>query len=602
MIELVTAVVILAIVSAVALPVFSSLRNSSTDSSYAAQLANLAKSAQGIAITNNRTTPTSADFASALAEMPTLAAASAGIDAAASVTLSTSSSASVVASTATTVVSVDTTSTPGTSGLARQTPDGGCAMAQLTSNKPYSWFYTSALGSNCSGTTAIAGPNQATPTFATTPASGPTWITPTVAAGQISLSWTAPTITCGAITGYVVYQAASSSGPWTTPAAVQPSGTSTNVTVTGLTNGTTYYFEALASTSCGNSPLNSYTSAVPAGTPTAMSVTATATGTLTVSWTAPSSTGGAATGYVLQQGTSASGPWSNATTQPVSTATSAVESSLGNNTTAYFQVAAKYSAYIGPYTSPAGSATTWTTPDAPTIGTPTWTDAAGQGYNVLTVNWTAPASNGGTAVTAYTVQWSNNGGSSWTTATTAASGTSYAINSLPNGTTAAITYTVRVAATNTVGTGSYSGTSSVNSFQSTFALSGLNAAGCTTLLLYSVDGSHAFNPNFFGTNAAVLNMTNSTFPWSRGGSGSYKLCVTSTGNVTINNSSSTVLWSAGNVWLYLSVSLFGSDGYNFNKDPYFVMQNGGNFELHATDSTVNLNGDATIWSTGTNGL
>ncbi|EQD54729.1 Fibronectin, type III domain protein, partial [mine drainage metagenome] len=58
----------------------------------------------------------------------------------------------------------------------------------------------------------------------------------------MALSWTAPTNTGGsAITGYDVYEGTTTGGE--SAAAVNTTAiTGTSYTVTGLTNGTTYYF------------------------------------------------------------------------------------------------------------------------------------------------------------------------------------------------------------------------------------------------------------------------------------------------------------------------------------------------------------------------
>jgi hypothetical protein len=91
-----------------------------------------------------------------------------------------------------------------------------------------------------------------------------------------------------------------------------------------------------------------------------------------------------------------------------------------------------------------------TAPDAPT----SLSGTAGNGQVSLT--WTAPASNGGAAITDYAVQYSSNSGSTWATfADGTSTDTSATVTGLTNGTA----YTFRVAAVNSVGTGSYSSAS-----------------------------------------------------------------------------------------------------------------------------------------------
>lgn len=80
---------------------------------------------------------------------------------------------------------------------------------------------------------------QEVPVFMLVPSPAPpTGLTAAVGSGQITLSWTAP---AGyTVSGYRVYYATSATGPWTPWAGNPASGTT--ATVTGLTNGTPYWF------------------------------------------------------------------------------------------------------------------------------------------------------------------------------------------------------------------------------------------------------------------------------------------------------------------------------------------------------------------------
>jgi hypothetical protein len=126
-----------------------------------------------------------------------------------------------------------------------------------------------------------------------------------------------------------------------------------------------------------------------------------------------------------------------------------VVTGLANGTAYTFTVTA--SNPFGSATSAASnSVTPATTPGAPTSVTAT------PGNVSAAVSWTAPASNGD-AITDYVVQYSSNSGSSWTTfADGTSSSTSATVTGLANGTS----YVFQVAATNSVGTGSYSTASS----------------------------------------------------------------------------------------------------------------------------------------------
>ena len=90
-------------------------------------------------------------------------------------------------------------------------------------------------------------------------------------------------------------------------------------------------------------------------------------------------------------------------------------------------------------------------PDAPT------TVAGTAGNTTVALTWVAPASTGGSSITDYVVQYSSDSGSTWTTfADDTSTSTSATVTGLTNGTS----YIFHVAATNSVGTGSYSTSSS----------------------------------------------------------------------------------------------------------------------------------------------
>jgi hypothetical protein len=92
------------------------------------------------------------------------------------------------------------------------------------------------------------------------PPSAPFALMVGVASAQVSLSWTAPSTSGGSpVTGYDVYIS-------TTPGAAGAkvaSVTTTGYTATGLTNGTTYYFEVTAVNVAGEGPASAQVSATP---------------------------------------------------------------------------------------------------------------------------------------------------------------------------------------------------------------------------------------------------------------------------------------------------------------------------------------------------
>ena len=90
--------------------------------------------------------------------------------------------------------------------------------------------------------------------------------TPTAGNASVSLSWTAPSANGSAITDYKIYYSTSASGTYTLFSDTV--STTTSVTVTGLTNGTAYFFKIAAVNSVGDSALSAAsTSSTPAAPP-----------------------------------------------------------------------------------------------------------------------------------------------------------------------------------------------------------------------------------------------------------------------------------------------------------------------------------------------
>jgi predicted phage tail protein len=268
----------------------------------------------------------------------------------------------------------------------------------------------------------------------------PTGLAGTPGNGQVTLSWNAPASDGGAaIIGYDVYLGTTSRGESASPVN---SGliTGTSYTVSGLKNGTTYYFTADAVNGAnlhsGPSAEASATPVTAPGAPTGLTASA-GNAQVSLSWKAPGSDGGAAvTGYRIYQGTG---------TKPAAsvTGTSTTVEGLTNGTTYSFTVTAVNQAGEGPGSGPASA-----TPKAGVSkpGSPNGL-AASPGDGQVTLSWTAPGSDGGTSISGYEIYrgTSPGGESSAPVNASLVAGTSYTVTGLANGTT----YYFTVAAVNT---------------------------------------------------------------------------------------------------------------------------------------------------------
>ena len=306
---------------------------------------------------------------------------------------------------------------------------------------------------NVSGTpTAFEFGGQERP--ATVP-DAPAALTATAANAEVTLRWAVPASDGGTpIINYMIEY--SVNADFSSPTPVTTTDAATSHTVSGLANGTLYYFRVAAVNAAGTSAYypgasGAAVSATPAAVPSPPSaLTAMAANAeVTLNWTAAASDGGAPiTGYMLEYDTDMNFPSPTPATTAAA-ATSHTVSALTNGTLYYFRVAAVNavgtSAYYPGATDAAVSATPApVVPDAPSALMATAADAA------VTLSWTAAANDGGATIINYIIEHDTDMNfPSPTTVTTMDDATSYTVSGLTNGTP----YYFRVAAVNAAGTG-----------------------------------------------------------------------------------------------------------------------------------------------------
>ncbi len=258
----------------------------------------------------------------------------------------------------------------------------------------------------------------------------PTIGTATPANAQAAVSFSAPAFNGGsAITSYTVTSS---------PHGITGTGSSSPITVTGLTNGTAYTFTVTATNSAGTGSASSASSSVtPATVPGAPVIGAPTAGNgqAMVSFSVPSTGGSAITGYTA---TSSPGGFTGTGASSPVTVTG-----LSNGTAYSFTVTATNAIGTGSPSASSSSVIPATVPGAPTIGIAT------AGNTQASVSFSGPASDGGRIITGYTVT-STLGGLTGTGSTSP-----IVVTGLTNGTA----YTFMVSATNSVGSGSNSAAS-----------------------------------------------------------------------------------------------------------------------------------------------
>ena len=330
----------------------------------------------------------------------------------------------------TVITSYTVTSNPG--GITSTGVSSPITVTGLTNGTTYT-FTVVATNSEGDGIVSAAS-NEVTPAVGVTVPGAPTSVSAVAGDGQAEVSFTAPSSNGGTeITSYTVTS---------NPGGITATGASSPITVTGLTNGTTYTFTVVATNSEGDGIVSAASNEVTPtaavtvpGAPTSISAVA-FDGQAEISFTAPTDDGGTAiTGYTVT-----SNPGS---ITAVRTGSPITVTGLTNGTTYTFTVVATNSEGDGTVSAVSNEVTP--TADVTVPGAPTSVTAvAGDGQ--AEISFTAPVNDGGTAITGYTVT-SNPGN-----ITAVRTGSSITVTGLTNGTT----YTFTVVATNSEGDGATS--------------------------------------------------------------------------------------------------------------------------------------------------
>jgi RHS repeat-associated protein len=172
----------------------------------------------------------------------------------------------------------------------------------------------------------------------------PTNLTATAGANQVTLSWTAS----AGQTSYNVYRGTTAGGESTTPIATGVTGiTYTN---TGLTAGTSYYYQVMAVNSVGGSGASNEANATPT-LPAPTGLLASATNTqIVLSWSASSG----ATSYNIYRSITSNGEGSTAYATGI-TATTYTDAGTTSGQVYYYKVAAVNSVSTSPQSSETGA-------------------------------------------------------------------------------------------------------------------------------------------------------------------------------------------------------------------------------------------------------
>ena len=231
--------------------------------------------------------------------------------------------------------------------------------------------------------------------------------------GQVQLTWAAPYDGGRPITDYLIERSLDGTTGWT-PVDDGLDDVGTAFTVSGLTDGTRYYFRVFAVNDSGTGAAGNVASAqsrarIPTAPRSLTAAPTNETGEIHLSWLAPLSNGGSLTDYVIQRSPNGSTGWTTIG-DGVNTFTGYTVTGLTNGTRYYFRVFAANGAGTSPASNIANSV-----PRAPRRGPAHSTAAPTNLSGQVRLTWVVPLSTGGSAITDYVVQRSPNGSTGWVT-------------------------------------------------------------------------------------------------------------------------------------------------------------------------------------------
>jgi hypothetical protein len=267
---------------------------------------------------------------------------------------------------------------------------------------------------------------------------------------SLTLTWNLPTSNGGAdISDYKVEFSSNGGRAWNE--IVHDASAVRSFNVTGLTRATSYQFRVTAKNSIGYGVASSVhsitTLADVPGAPTSLTKASITSSGISLGWTAPANNGGAAVSdYKVEVSRDSGSTWSTIP-RAVSTSRTLAVKGLAPGTAYQVRVSAKNSAGFSSFLT--GSFTTLAT----VPGTITNLSTSNVLGTSLTLTWDLPASNGGAAISNYQIQVSSNG-TKFTNISKAVSN-SRTFN-VTSGLAAGTKYWFRVAAINSIGTGTIS--------------------------------------------------------------------------------------------------------------------------------------------------